>query len=96
MGVTDNFDNLMGLHDVFGAVYAASNGVISILFLVIVFVVAFVGLKRYSTNVAFLGSSTITALSSVMLWGGGLLQGQYVIITVIMLAAAVLMHTLNK
>ena len=92
MGLTDNFDNLTGLPDLYGAVHAASGGILSPLLLVLTFVISFIGMKRYSTSVAFLASSTLTSVVAILLWGTGYLDGAVVVIPLIMLCVSAIMH----
>ena len=94
--ITDNFDNMTGLHTIVIAINEASYGYFAIFLLLALFVISFIALKRYDNYSAFVGASFTTTVSSILLWGGGLLKYEYALVPLIMLVIGVIMVIVNK
>lgn len=89
-------ENLSNITDFFALLNTMSSGSVGWVALVVVFFVAFIGMKDYDTARAFVAAMFITALSSLMLNWLGLVTTAWMVGSVVVLVIAVIWVALQN
>jgi len=87
---TTNLTNASNLGSAYSTLNNLSNGLLSIMLLVTVFIIMFISMRDYPRK-AFAGASFITTLLSGLLLAGGMLSAFIVYICIFLLAVSVVM-----
>lgn len=68
------------LLDIFNGVNIATNGLLSIVLLVVVFIMVYAGSIKNGTTAAFMASSFVTTIISVLMWWAGMIGWAIVVV----------------
>ena len=94
--ISDNFDNITGVHQVFLGINNATNGYLALFLMLGVFIITFIALKRYDNETAFMLSSLTTSLFGGLLWGAGMINYGYILIPLIILIVSIFMKVISR